>query len=98
MKMMMAFRRVSTPITPMVNRTALKKRDSASIGALLPLAEHHRAHDGGEQEDARHLEGQQVLVEEGAGEGGDGAGPVELAPQRALRQRQRLGDAGPREG
>src|SRR3954471_10521058 len=63
MKMMIALRRGSTPTTPMVNSTALKNSDSASTIGLLALAQHHRADDRGEQEHARHLEGQQVLVE-----------------------------------
>ena len=37
MKMMIAFRRVSTPTTPIVNRTALKKSASASIGTPFRL-------------------------------------------------------------
>ena len=61
---MIAFRRVNTPTTPIMNRTALKKSDSASIGTPSPLAQHHRAHHGGEQQDAGVLEGQEVLVEQ----------------------------------
>src|SRR3954447_25405756 len=90
MKMMIALRRVSTPITPIVNRTALKNSDSVSIRTVPPLAEHHGADDGGEQEHARHLEGQQVLVEQGAGERGDRPGASELAGQRILGERQPL--------
>src|SRR3954468_21904870 len=59
MKMMIAFRRVSTPTTPMTKRTAEKKRDSVSIQS--PAAEDDRADDGCEQEDARQLEREQVF-------------------------------------
>src|SRR3990172_2565849 len=65
MKIMIALRRVRTPMTPIVNRTADRARASTSIGP--PLAEHHGAHDRGEQEHARQLEGQQVLLEERRG-------------------------------
>src|SRR6476659_7717201 len=90
MKMMIALRRVSTPITPIENSTALKKSDSVSTDTLLALAEHHRADDGGEQQHARHLEGQEVFVEEGAGEGRDGPAAGELSRQRILRQPERF--------
>src|SRR3954470_23584510 len=63
MKMMMAFRRVSTPITPIVNSTAEKKSASASIGTPLP-ADHHRPDNRGEQQHARDLEGEQIGREE----------------------------------
>src|SRR3954466_12649395 len=63
MKMMIAFRRVSTPTTPIVNSTAEKKSDSASIGTPL-LADHHRADDRREQQHAGDLEGQQIGREE----------------------------------
>src|SRR5213596_407963 len=71
MKMMIALRRVSTPITPITNRMALKNSDSVSIRAVPPLAKHHRTDDRGEQQYARHLEGQQILVEQRAGERSD---------------------------
>src|ERR1051326_1463564 len=62
MKTMIALRRVRTPTTPIVNKTAEKKRASVSIhrrlllGLCPPPAQHDRAHDRGEQKDARHLE------------------------------------------
>src|SRR5512147_360047 len=71
MKMMIALRRVSTPTTPIVNSTADSVSDSTSIGP--PLAEHHGAHDRGEQQHARELEGQQVLLEEWRRDGPDHA-------------------------
>src|ERR1043165_8088490 len=64
MKMMIALRRVSTPTTPIVNRTAEKKRDSASIGSVAAARQRHRPDNGGEQQDARDLESQQVLMEQ----------------------------------
>src|SRR3954466_2380179 len=63
MKMMIAFRRVSTPIAPMVNSTADSASDSASID-LSPASENHGADDGDEQQNARQLEREQVFVEE----------------------------------
>src|SRR3954470_21541972 len=75
MKMMMAFRRVSTPITPIVNRTALKNSDSVSTGTLLPFAQHDGADHGGEQQHARDLERQQVFIEQGPRQWRDRTGP-----------------------
>src|ERR1051325_3310932 len=70
MKMMIAFRRVSTPTTPITNSTAEKKSDSASIGFLLASAcQGDGTHDGGEQQDAGEFEGEQILVEERPGHG-----------------------------
>src|SRR4051794_951884 len=63
MKMMIAFRRVSTPTTPMVNSTAEKKSDSASIG-VPPARQRDSSHDRREQQHARDLEGEQVFVKE----------------------------------
>src|SRR5215210_3802381 len=75
MKMMIALRRVSTPTTPIVNSAAEKKRASASIRRLprhggtnrrarpAPPPDGDRADDRGEQQDARDLEGEQVLAE-----------------------------------
>src|SRR3954467_7189486 len=79
MKMMIAFRRVSTPMTPMVNSTALKNSDSASIATLLALAQHDGTHHGGEQQHARHLEGQQILMEQRTGDRRDGTGIRDLS-------------------
>src|SRR5438046_10046047 len=62
MKMMIALRRVSTPTTPITNSTAEKKSDSASIGS--PAAQHHRAHDRREQQNARQLEREQIIGEQ----------------------------------
>src|SRR5204863_1752425 len=75
MNTMIAFRRMSTPNTPIVNSTAEKKSDSASILDLRVSAlfsKQHGAHDRGEQEDARHLERQQVFIEEWRGHRRDG--------------------------
>src|SRR6478672_3609884 len=63
MKMMIALRRVSTPIAPIVNSTADNASDSASID-LPPASDDDRPDDGHEQEDARQLEGEQIIREE----------------------------------
>src|SRR6478609_5845417 len=73
MKMMIALRRVSTPTTPIVNSTALKKSDSASIGFLPASAEHDGANHRREQQHARHLERQQILIEQRPGDRRDRA-------------------------
>src|SRR4051794_32041637 len=70
MKMMIALRRGSTPTTPMQKSTAEKNSDSASIG-FPPLADGDGAGDRGEEQDARHLEGEQVFPEERRGHGAD---------------------------
>src|SRR5690349_19093533 len=67
MKMMIALRRVSTPTTPIVNRTAEKKSDSASIGRISASRQRDGSYDGGEQQHARHFECEQVFVEERPG-------------------------------
>src|SRR4051812_32901086 len=89
MKMMIAFRRVSTPTTPIANSTAEKKSDSASIG--LPSAgQRHRADDGGEQQDAGDFKGQQILVEERTGDWLNGAHRLDLLRGVAGGQPERV--------
>src|SRR5215210_4949366 len=92
MNRMIAFRRVSTPTTPMVKRMALKKSDSANTGSSSSstLAQHHRAHHGGEQQHAGDFEGEQVLVEQRAGDRRDGAAGRDVPRDRILRQRERF--------
>src|SRR5215470_14002913 len=72
MNTMIALRRMSTPTTPITNNTAEKNRASANIaasGGLAALfAEHHGADHCGEQQDARHLEREQILVKQWAGD------------------------------
>src|SRR5687767_15806477 len=63
MKMMIALRRVSTPMTPIVNSTADSARDSASI-AVPPAAEHDGSRDRDQQQYARQLERKQVFIEQ----------------------------------
>src|SRR5689334_22310745 len=79
MKMMIAFRRVSTPMTPIVNSAAERKSDSASTD-VPPAAEGDGADDGHEQHDGSQLEGEQVVLEQRLG---DRAHRVALE-QRAL--------------
>src|SRR5688572_2627094 len=72
MKMMIAFRRVRTPTTPIVNSTAEKNSASASNSPPASrLPEHDRADDGGEEQHARDLERQQVFVEQRLGDWSD---------------------------
>src|SRR3954462_11116662 len=73
MKTMIAARRVRTPTKPIVNRTALKKSDSASMGTLPALAQHDGSDARREEQHARDLEGQQVLVEHRRGDRRDRA-------------------------
>src|SRR3954464_11582657 len=63
MNTMIAFRRMSTPNTPIANSTAEKNRASASMLFSALFAEDDGSHDGGEQQDARHLECEQILIE-----------------------------------
>src|SRR5260370_41661978 len=65
MKITIAFRRNSTPATPSVKSTA--EMASAGLRSMLelPLCEHDRAHDRGEQQHARDLEGNQVGAKQG---------------------------------
>src|SRR5256885_17213873 len=72
MKMMIALRRVSTPTTPITNRTAEKKSASASID-VSPLADDHDADDCRQQQHAGDLEGQQAFAEQRTGHGRDDA-------------------------
>src|SRR3954466_11302998 len=73
MKMMIALRRVSTPTTPIVNRIAEKNSDSASIDRVPAARQRDRSYDGGEQQHARDLEGEEVFVEQRSGDRCDGA-------------------------
>ena len=73
MKMMIAFRRVSTPTTPIVNSTAEKRERFSEHRLVSCAAEHDGADDGGQQQDARELEREQVLVNSGWAIGADRA-------------------------
>src|ERR1043166_8463065 len=73
MKMMIALRRVSTPTTPITNRTAEKNSDSASISDLPAARERDGTDDGSKQQHAGDLEGEQILLEQRAGHGLDRA-------------------------
>src|SRR4051812_17861685 len=64
MKMMIALRRVSTPTTPIVNRIAEKKSDSASIDRVSAARQRDRSYDGSQQQHARDFEREQVFVEQ----------------------------------
>src|SRR5690348_6477458 len=88
MNTMIALRRISTPKTPIVNSTAEKKSASASIVLSALFAEEHRAHDRREQEHARHLERQEILIEQWSGHRRDRAAYRHLTRRESLRQRQ----------
>src|SRR4051812_34344102 len=89
MKMMIALRRVSTPTTPITNRTAEKKRDSASIG-LSAAGERDGSDNRGEQQHAGHLEGEEELVKERPGHGLDRSFGGDLRRREVRRQLQDL--------
>src|SRR5258705_1124783 len=95
MNTMIAFRRISTPITPITNSTAEKKIASANM-ARLPslLAKYHCANHCGEEQNARHLERQQVSVEQRSSDRRDHAGLLHLLGDDASRQRERHGRLG----
>src|SRR5215213_7892376 len=90
MKMMMALRRVSTPTTPIVNRTAEKKSDSASIDRISASRERDGAYDGGQEQNARDLERQQVFVKQRSGDRGDRPRRRDLLRREVRRQLERL--------
>src|SRR6267378_1201431 len=73
MKITIALRRNSTPATPSTNSTA----EIASAGLVsileLSLRQDDGAHDRGEQQHARDLEGNEVGVEQRIGDGSDDA-------------------------
>src|SRR5690348_16978058 len=84
MNTMIALRRVRTPTTPIVNRTAEKNSASGSIGGRPPPAKHNRAHDRGEQQHARHLEGEEILIEKRSRDGCDDTTKFDLTRQVAF--------------
>src|SRR5216110_180332 len=73
MKITIALRRTSTPATPSVKSTA----EIASAGLRstleLPLRQHDGAYDGGEEQDARDLERNEIGVEQRVRHGADDA-------------------------
>src|SRR5689334_9898473 len=73
MKMMIALRRNSTPATPIVKSTAENGSARSKSILELPLRQDDGAHDRGEEQHARDLEGNQVGVEQRIGDGADDA-------------------------
>src|SRR6187431_1535194 len=64
MKMMIALRRVSTPMTPIAKSAAERASDSASTGASIsPTTEHNCTCDRDEKQNARQLEREEIFVE-----------------------------------
>src|SRR4051794_26694086 len=86
MNTMMALRRISTPKRPITNSTAEKNRASASIVLSALLSENDRAHHGGEQQHTRHLEGEEILIEQRRGDRVDGARLGDLRRRVTLRE------------
>src|SRR5918999_2386630 len=97
MKTMIALRRVSTPTTPIVNKTAEKNSASASNSPPW-LAEHHGSDDRDEQQYAGDLEGQQIFVEQGPGNRRDRAALRDLARRVSLGDAELLCDCRSRQG
>src|SRR4051812_8322142 len=89
MKMMIAFRWTSTPITPMMKSAAVSARDSASTDGP-PAPEHHRAGDGDEEQDAGELEGEQVVPEQWLRDRTDGVQLLQLLLVEITRHYQLL--------
>src|SRR5881628_2203939 len=71
MKITIALRRSSTPATPSVNSTAEMARAGPRSTLQFALREHHRADDGGEEEQAGDFERDQIRVEQRTGDRGD---------------------------
>src|SRR5262245_22870272 len=92
MKTMIALRRMSTPTTPITNSTAEKNSASANIAAsrgfAALLAEHHGPHDRGEEQNARHLEREQIIPEQRFRDRRDHAFGLDLLRSEPGRQRQ----------
>src|SRR5262245_30636283 len=98
MKTMIAFRRMSTPKTPITNSTAEKKSASASMFFPSLLAEHDSAHDRRQEQNARDLEREQILVEERPRKRRDGPRLLDLFREISGRQREERRQLGPRDG
>src|SRR5215467_2170968 len=98
MKTMIAFRRMSTPNTPITNSTAEKNSASASMFLPSLFAEHHGAHDRRQEQDARDLEREQILVEERPRKRRDGARLLDLSREVSRRQREQRRQLGARHG
>src|SRR5918999_398693 len=94
--MMIALRLVRTPTTPIVKRTA--EKNSASTSNSPPrFAEDDGADDRHKQEHARHLERQEVLVEQRFGDRRDRAPFGDLPRPVTLGNLESLGDLRPRQ-
>src|SRR6266567_4698083 len=101
-----ALRRRSTPSTPSVKRTAEMASAGLRSTLELSLCEHDRAHDRGEEQHARDLEGNEVSAKQWSGDGANDAlllldpqdaagGQCDRRPQRrpghGLQQKQQCG-------
>src|SRR5262249_50494012 len=94
--MMIALRRVRTPTAPIVKSTAESASDSASIDAPPPT-KHYRPDDRHEQQNARQLECEEVLIEQRLRDAADRALVSNRYRIVAAARRQRLWQALARE-
>src|SRR5258705_5537239 len=67
MKMIMAFRWMRTPTTPMMKSAAVSASDSASTGCP-PSSQNYRSRNGYEEQHTRQLEGKQIVLEQRFGD------------------------------
>src|ERR1700704_3851228 len=96
MKMMIAFRWIRTPMTPIMKSAAVSASDSAST-CRPPPSQHHRARNRHEQQHARQLECEQVVLEQWLGDDSDGVEllkllSVEVTGDHELRGKPGAGD------
>src|SRR6185437_11916402 len=84
MKMMIAFRRVRTPTTPITNNIAERPSDSASTRRLL-ASEYHGTRDRHEQQNAGQLEGERIIAIQRPRHGANGAIRSKLLAQEVTR-------------
>src|SRR3954464_5306322 len=93
MKMMIAFRWTRTPTTPMMKSAAVSASDSASTGGPPP-AKYDGASDRHQQQNARELECQQIILEQGLGDGAHRIQLLELLLVEVARHDELLGQLG----
>src|SRR5688572_10052833 len=93
MKMMIALRWISTPMTPTMKSAAVSARDSASTGRP-PSSQDDRTSDRHQQKHARQLEGEQVLSEQRFGDHAHGVQLLELLRIEVRRDHELRGKSG----
>src|ERR1700693_5659361 len=97
MKMMIAFRWMRTPMTPMMNSAAVSASDSASTGRP-PSSQDDRASDRYEEKHARQLEREQIVLEQRRGDRSDGVELLELLLVELSRHHELLWEVGADDG